>query len=40
MRFNLEHIIKNYSIGIDIDDNLQAFDNETAFSHFNDYWRV
>lgn len=20
--------------------NLQAFDNETAFSHFNDYWRV
>lgn len=25
---------------IDIDDNLQAFDNETAFSHFNDYWRV
>lgn len=25
---------------IDIDDNLRAFDNETAFSHFNDYWRV
>lgn len=25
---------------VDIDDNLQAFDNETAFSHFNDYWRV
>ena len=25
---------------IDVDDNLQAFDNETAFSHFNDYWRV
>lgn len=25
---------------IDIDDNLQAFDNETAFLHFNDYWRV
>lgn len=25
---------------IDVDDNLQSFDNETAFSHFNDYWRV
>lgn len=25
---------------IDVDDNLQAFDNETAFSHFNDYWKV
>ena len=25
---------------IDVDDNLQAFDNQTAFSHFNDYWRV
>ena len=25
---------------IDIDDNLQSFDNETAFSHFNDYWKV
>lgn len=25
---------------IDVDDNLKAFDNETAFSHFNDYWRV
>ncbi len=25
---------------IDIDDNLQEFDNETAFSHFNAYWRV
>lgn len=25
---------------IDIEDNLQTFDNETAFSHFNDYWRV
>lgn len=25
---------------IDIDDNLQVFDNETAFSHFNDYWRI
>ena len=25
---------------IDIDDNLQAFGNETAFSHFNDYWRI
>ena len=23
---------------IDIDDNLKAFDNETAFLHFNDYW--
>ncbi len=25
---------------IDIDDNLQVFDNETAFLHFNDYWRI
>lgn len=25
---------------IDVDDNLQAFNNETAFSHFNEYWRV
>lgn len=25
---------------IDVDDNLKAFDNETAFSHFNDYWRI
>ena len=25
---------------IDVDDNLETFDNETAFSHFNDYWRV
>ena len=25
---------------IDIDDNLQVFDNETAFTHFNDYWRI
>lgn len=25
---------------IDIQDNLQAFDNETAFSHFNEYWRI
>ena len=25
---------------IDVDDNLEAFDNETAFSHFDDYWRV
>lgn len=25
---------------IDIDDNLQNFDNETAFAHFNDYWRI
>lgn len=25
---------------IDIADNLQMFDNETAFSHFNDYWRI
>ena len=25
---------------VDIEDNLQAFDNESAFSHFNDYWRV
>ncbi len=25
---------------IDIDDNLKAFDNETAFSYFNDYWRI
>ncbi len=25
---------------IDIDDNLQAYNNETAFVHFNDYWRV
>lgn len=25
---------------IDVDDNLAAFNNESAFSHFNDYWRV
>lgn len=25
---------------VDIDDNLQAFNNETAFSHFNDYWKI
>ncbi len=25
---------------IDIDDNLNAYNNESAFSHFNDYWRV
>lgn len=25
---------------IDIDDNLQAYNNETAFIHFNDYWRA
>ena len=25
---------------IDVDDNLNAFDNETAFNHFNDYWRI
>lgn len=25
---------------VDIDDNLDAFDNETAFTHYNDYWRV
>ena len=25
---------------VDIDDNLELFDNETAFMHFNDYWRV
>lgn len=24
---------------IDIDDNLESFDNETAFFHFDDYWR-
>ena len=23
---------------VDIEDNLQKFDNETAFGHFNDYW--
>lgn len=25
---------------VDVDDNLEAFDNETAFLHFNDYWRI
>lgn len=25
---------------VDVDDNLNAFNNETAFTHFNDYWRV
>ena len=25
---------------VDIDDNLKTFNNETAFSHFNEYWRV
>ena len=25
---------------VDIEDNLEAFDNETAFTHFNDYWRI
>lgn len=24
---------------VDIDDNLKAFDNETAFSYFDDYWK-
>lgn len=24
---------------VDIDDNLEAFDNETAFSYFDDYWK-
>lgn len=24
---------------VDIDDNLEVFDNETAFSHFDDYWK-
>lgn len=26
------------SLLVDIEDNLQKFDNETAFGHFNDYW--
>lgn len=25
---------------IDVDDNLNAYNNETAFGHFNDYWRI
>lgn len=25
---------------IDIEDNIRSFDNENAFSHFNDYWKV
>lgn len=25
---------------IDVDDNLNVFNNESAFSHFNDYWRI
>lgn len=25
---------------IDVEDNLTAFNNESAFSHFNDYWKV
>lgn len=25
---------------VDIDDNINSFDNETAFSHFNDYWNI
>ena len=25
---------------IDVDDNLTVFNNESAFTHFNDYWRV
>lgn len=25
---------------VDVDDNLNMFDNETAFAYFNDYWRV
>ena len=25
---------------IDVDDNLNVFNNENAFTHFNDYWRV
>jgi superfamily II DNA or RNA helicase len=25
---------------IDVDDNLAVFNNESAFTHFNDYWRV
>lgn len=25
---------------VDVEDNLSMFDNETAFSHFNDYWRI
>lgn len=25
---------------IDVDDNLRVFNNENAFSHFDDYWRV
>lgn len=25
---------------VDIEDNLQAYNNESAFAHFNDYWRV
>jgi len=25
---------------IDIEDNIKSFDNENAFSHFNDYWKV
>ena len=24
---------------VDIDDNLNAFDSEMAFSHFDDYWK-
>lgn len=25
---------------VDVDDNLNMFDNETAFAYFNDYWRI
>ena len=25
---------------IDVDDNLKVFNNENAFTHFNDYWRI
>ena len=25
---------------VDVDDNLAVFNNENAFTHFNDYWRV
>ncbi len=25
---------------VDVDDNLTVFNNESAFTHFNDYWRV
>ena len=25
---------------VDIEDNLESFDNESAFTHFNNYWRI